>query len=327
MKLSRNAILFSLSSALLLSASNVFAEVSARLPETPYGLDGGDREAGGSGGSGDPILDPCPTGAIDTISFREHFDSGWITFNGANARYDEARGIYYTDYRIGDGGRYGVVTLACARNPDIDDALIGGGSPEIFYDWGWTRPRDGSDGRTTNQRLNTADIVSSTSGHNNACYNCGVIRDIRGCFPPGVQIAVDGAGNSKAIEEVSTGDQLWNPVLNKQVKVLRVIEGPEPLPIVEVHFGDSSVKMSQGHPVKTEHGIKAAKALTLADKVLGTDGTYYPVSSLTALPVREGQKVINVVMEGSSAEDPDNGMISAQGLVTGDFVVQQAIDK
>lgn len=304
-------------------SSTAFADISARLPETPAGP-GGPNTPETPIDPDDPLLDPCPTDAIDGHSFSMRFDSGErTTFRGSDALYDEARGIWYMEFRVGDGGAFGRVTLACARNPNYDETLASSGTPDIFYDWGWTRPVDGSLGRNTEQRLNNAAIVSSRADAT-ACYSCGVIRDFEGCFPPGVEIALDADGTTKKVEDIAVGDKLWNPVLKTQVAVERVIEGPEVLPIIAVEFSSNLVRMTQGHPVKTKSGVKAAKSLTLEDKVLGSDGEYHSITSLKALPLRENQRVINFVMASGSAES-DARMILADGLVTGDYVLQTEI--
>ncbi len=312
------------------SPTVAFGQVTARLPETPVGPDDSDPpivpdRPNTPVDPRDPFLDPCPTDAIDGHRFSMRFDSGETTvFRGSEAQYDEGRGIWYMDFRVGDGGRYGRVTMACARNPNVDLELSGTGTPELFYDWGWSRPRDGSEGRNTDERLNNVDDIMADDDDRTACFNCGVIRDVKGCFPPGVRVALDENGATKKVEEIAVGDKLWNPVLKTQVAVERVIEGPESLPIIELSFSEHSVRMTQGHPVKTDKGIKAAKTLTLDDKVLGSDGEYHSVDALKALPVRESQRVINFVM-AATGSDAEARMISADGLVTGDYVVQQEI--
>lgn len=150
---------------------------------------------------------------------------------------------------------------------------------------------------------------------------CACLRHAQlGCFPPGVWISM-ADGSKKLVENISKGDQVWNPVLKQAVKVKRIIESPEKLPLIEIGYDDTRTRVSQTHPVYTKEGFKKASSLSTGNLVLGADGEYHQLTVVRELPVEEGQYVINFELV-SDVPSPLAGVLIADGVVTGDFVKQ-----
>ena len=95
--------------------------------------------------------------------------------------------------------------------------------------------------------------------HPETCYICACLRE-QGCFAPGVKITM-ADGSLRKIEDVSAGDMVRNAKTGAPVKVAKVIEGPEPLPLIRFGFEGTTVTTSQAHPVLTAAGLKPANQL------------------------------------------------------------------
>ena len=122
-----------------------------------------------------------------------------------------------------------------------------------------------------------------------------------GCFPPGVKITM-ADGSLRNIEDVRAGDMVRNAKTGAPVKVGKVIEGPEALPLIRFGFDGTTVTTSQAHPVLTAAGLKPANQLKKGDTVFDAQGNPHPVTILETLPIEEGQRVINVDLEAASSD-------------------------
>ena len=262
------------------------------------------------------FLDPCSNMNLDDIGLQQEHDGVHFRFNGGSAEYSALYDLFYED-RAGS-------TYTCQKNSQVANV----GNPVLVFDYGWTR--SGAHAGDMNGRLSSANAylnnIEASGEHSNACYLCGLMRNNHGCFPPGVHVATDGNGGTKLVEDVAVGDFLWNPILGRSAKVLRVVEGGESLPLVSFGFGQTTLSTSQQHPVLTDRGIKMAKNLTLADSVYTADGTLHALEFVSLLPVDQGQSVINFILE-SHSDSENERMILADGIVTGDLAVQRALAK
>ena len=165
-----------------------------------------------------------------------------------------------------------------------------------------------------------AGIVTGTMlVHPETCYICGCFR-AQGCFPPGVKITM-ADGSLRNIEDVRAGDSVRNAKTGAAVKVAKVIEGPEALPLIRFGFDGATVTTSQAHPVLTAAGLKPANQLKKGDTVFDAQGNAHPVTILETLPIEEGQRVINVDLEMASS-DANQRLIISDGIITGDIVLQ-----
>ena len=155
--------------------------------------------------------------------------------------------------------------------------------------------------------------------HPEACFTCGCIRTA-GCFPPGVKITM-ADGSLRNIEDVRAGDTVRNAKTGVPVKVGKVIEGPEALPLIRFGFDGTTVTTSQAHPVLTATGLKPANELKKSDTVFDAHGNPHPVTILETLPIEEGQRVINVDLVAASS-DANERLLISDGIMTGDIVLQ-----
>lgn len=154
------------------------------------------------------------------------------------------------------------------------------------------------------------------------CY----YRRTKSCFPGETKIQM-ADGSAKAIEEIRSGDMVWNPMRKAAEKVGKLLKGPEKIPLWEIRFGAFVVHTTQKHPMivkaNNQQGfeVRRAKEVTTHDEVLGADGKFHAVDAVVELPLKEGQLVYNFEVVTESADVRDR-MISAAGFVTGDVVVQ-----
>ena len=157
------------------------------------------------------------------------------------------------------------------------------------------------------------------SRYANICFVCAEYRAI-GCFAPGVKITM-ADGSLHKIEDVRAGDLLRNAKTGAPVKVGKVIEGPETLPLIRFGFDIATVTTSQAHPVLTAAGLKPANHIKKNDIVFDAQGNPHPVTILETLPIEEGQRVINVNLDTASP-DVNERLIVSDGIITGDIVLQ-----
>ena len=86
-------------------------------------------------------------------------------------------------------------------------------------------------------------------------------------------------GSLRNIEDVRAGDLVRNAKTGAPVKVGKVIEGPEALPLIRFGFDGTTVTTSQAHPVLTAAGLKPANQLKKGDTVFDAQGNPHPSRS------------------------------------------------
>jgi hypothetical protein len=143
-----------------------------------------------------------------------------------------------------------------------------------------------------------------------------------GCFAPDTPILM-ADGSWKAVEGLLPTEQLWNPVTKKIVKVKKLVVGPEPLPLIEFGYEGRTVKVSTRHPIVTKAGIKRAEELVPGDVIYDTEGNEHLLTVLRALPMVEGQYVVNIKLAVSGTASADDHVIVANGIRVGDFELQE----
>jgi len=166
-----------------------------------------------------------------------------------------------------------------------------------------------------------------------------------------------GDHSDKPVSKIKRGDIVWNPVTGKPMKVKFASFGPEVIPMYELGFGKAAIVVTEGHPMlvnnnakegqsfemaelfapasvstlnrsEVPHGytVKRADQLKVGDRVLGEDGKYYKLTVARTLPVKEGQNVFNIKLDTDST-NPDDHMVVADGIVTGDLWLQEQLGK
>ena len=128
-------------------------------------------------------------------------------------------------------------------------------------------------------------------------------------------------GSLRNIEDVRAGDLVRNAKTGVAVKVGKVIEGPEALPLIRFGFEGTTVTTSQAHPVLTGEGLKPTNQLKKGDTIFDAQGHPHALTILETLPIEEGQRVINVDLVAVSSDANDRLLIS-DGIITGDIVLQ-----
>ena len=174
---------------------------------------------------------------------------------------------------------------------------------------------------------NTLDVWSTLvrpAEHPETCFLCTCVRSV-GCFAPGVKITM-ADGSLRKIENVRAGDMVRNPKTGAPVKVSKVIEGPEALPLIRFGFDGTTATTSQAHPVLTAAGLKPANELKKGDTVFDAQGNPHALTILETLPLEEGQRVINVNLDVASSDANDRLLVS-DGIITGDIVLQGLLKK
>lgn len=145
-----------------------------------------------------------------------------------------------------------------------------------------------------------------------------------GCFATGTQITM-ADGTHKAVETVTGGDFVLNPVTGGATKVARVSAGPEDLPMIRVTIGGKAVDVTTEHPFMTNDGLVRGDALKVGLEVLAAGGQMRPIESLETL-AKSGARpmVYNLAVEGESNEYVQH-MIEANGVTTGDLHLQEVL--
>lgn len=149
-------------------------------------------------------------------------------------------------------------------------------------------------------------------------------RKAGGCFDLDTKIRM-ADGSDKKISHLLVGDKVYNPVTKKSALVSRVIEGPESdKAMYTIVVGSKNVKVTQTHPFESKFGLVAAKDLSKGMLVIGSEGTFVPVTKVVKHEINLHQKVRNLVI--NSGETSNEGhMVMADGVVTGDYFLQQKL--
>ena len=265
---------------------------------------------------GDPTIPPTTTTTTTTTTTLPTIPRCPDSIAGAET--GSASGYNYWSFEIPDvcyDNDYGpVIKMFCFENPQVDLTRSDLVDWESMNGYGWNY-----------SRLDWDPFVAQLTGaqtqadHPEACFICGCIR-IEGCFAPGVKITM-ADGSLLNIEDVRAGDMVRNAKTGAPVKVGKVIEGPEALPLIRFGFDGATVTTSQAHPVLTATGLKPANQLKRGDTVFDAQGNPHPVTILETLPLEEGQRVINVDLEAASS-DANKRLIVSDGIITGDIVLQ-----
>ncbi len=163
------------------------------------------------------------------------------------------------------------------------------------------------------------DLTSST------CTATQVAVRTGGCFSPETSILLENGFETRA-DTVRQGDVLYNPVTKQGYRVRKVVAGPEKIPLIELRYGTSLLRVTQTHPILTARGFVPAKNLRASDKVLGADENFHALEILRRLPVLKSQQVWNFELETETNADSDHAIL-AGGIVSGDLTIQKQLEK
>jgi hypothetical protein len=148
-----------------------------------------------------------------------------------------------------------------------------------------------------------------------------VCRNNDGCFDLLTKIRM-ADGSDRLITDLRNGEFVLNPVTGRPAKITKLTIGPEEKPLINVSVGDSTVRVTDTHPFMTRRGWVMAKHLRQTDLILSAGRKYLPVGKVE-LGAR-GRTVVNLALDGP-ADQPDLHYVLADGVVTGDLVIQNML--
>ena len=150
-----------------------------------------------------------------------------------------------------------------------------------------------------------------------------VCRNHDGCFDESTLIRM-ADGSDILVTQLRKGEFVYNPVTQKPAKIVKLTIGPELKPLVHIAVNGKVVKVTDTHPFMTRRGWVQARALTTADEVRSGRNQYLKVTSVTLGAIV--RTVANLALEGA-ADQHDLHYVLADGVVTGDLVIQNMIDR
>lgn len=211
-------------------------------------------------------------------------------------------------------------TESCAPEPTCQEVCI----PKSCSD-----DSDGTGAHSTSDDCNdAADCIKYCCSFVGRSPKGGTYCRLHGCFSLDTPITL-ADGSTRTFETLTDKDLLLNPVTAKPMGIREIRMSREPYyPTYEIGFGSQSVHVSQNHPFPVlmtggQEVIKAARELTMADRILGADGRYHPLNILERRRPESEMFVYNVVLDTDST-DPRDHMILADGIITGDLWLQQS---
>jgi hypothetical protein len=149
-----------------------------------------------------------------------------------------------------------------------------------------------------------------------------VCRNHDGCFDESTHIRM-ADGTDKRITDLKKGDQVFNPATGRPATISKLVAGPEFKPLLHVSVDGRLVKVTQTHPFMTRKGWVQARHLKKGDEVRTARNGYLPVSQMEW--GETGRLVVNLALEGS-ADQPELHYVLADGVVTGDLVIQNLLE-
>lgn len=147
------------------------------------------------------------------------------------------------------------------------------------------------------------------------------VRD-KGCFAPSTKIRMAN-GSEKEVQEIRSGDYVWNPHYRMGLRVKKVAKGPEKKSLFAVFLGKQRLDVTQDHPFYTGRGWVQAIELQPGDLVFG-EGSPKKVTETKILPYNQPVDVWNFELD---TEDPMAHVVIANGIPTGDLVTQLELKK
>lgn len=139
-----------------------------------------------------------------------------------------------------------------------------------------------------------------------------------GCLAVGSQITMSD-GSTKAIEWIGIGEKV---LLEDGVvgTVINVFTGIEYKPLICLQTEQGSIRCTESHPVKTNHGVKSAEEINGADCLIDAKGNVIAITGI--YPWTESQ-VYNLEVEADSNENKKPGtFIICEGFLVGDNIMQ-----
>lgn len=151
-------------------------------------------------------------------------------------------------------------------------------------------------------------------------------RNGNGCFTPDTPILM-ADGSYKEIKDISVNDYVMSPTEGIPLRVAKLIRGPEKRSMYKISYTQNGenkhLKATFNHPFVTQKGILQSQQLSIKDFLISDKMEYLPITSIDLLPV-ENNDVLNIELEDISGKNAYlNHMIVANGILSGDYYIQQ----
>jgi hypothetical protein len=173
--------------------------------------------------------------------------------------------------------------------------------------------------------VHTSEFVYSSRDPSVICYTCAWVRLV-GCFAPETRIEL-ADGREVAIEELYAGSRIINPQTGRIATVRALVESYENESLVEIHYGTRTLRVTEGHPMNTSVGIRKAVDLKPGDALLDRSGAPITIDIITRNPANSSQRVLNLIVENSGPYTEREHILTAEGVQTGDYIMQLEISR
>ena len=149
-------------------------------------------------------------------------------------------------------------------------------------------------------------------------------RNQDGCFSKNTLVRMYD-GTQRSIETLKAGELIFNPVTRGPSKISKIIVGQEPTNLLEIKTSSGTLEVTANHPFSSERGMLRADRLKVGDRIWNTDLTLVAIDSITTMD-SVNEMVWNIALDTNGSVMADH-MILANGVVTGDWHIQQLLEK
>jgi hypothetical protein len=131
-------------------------------------------------------------------------------------------------------------------------------------------------------------------------------------------------GSLRRADAIRAGDRVLDPRSGIAAPVLRLVVGPQTGEMIELGAGGRTLQVTPDHPIETDRGMRAAKALAVGERLWGEDHAWHRIDTMRHLRAAPGLVVWNFELGGAPHA---SHRLAAEGLVTGDFTLQRRLQK
>jgi len=148
---------------------------------------------------------------------------------------------------------------------------------------------------------------------------------VGGCFATGTPIRM-ADGSERSVEDLKAGDKVLNPVTGQPQSIASTRKGYESKGLIEVGYDGKTIRVTENHPfIMPGNALRQARSLALGDSVLGHDGRYHKVTTLSQAAPEPYTWVHNLSLVSDSGA-PEHHAVLAGGIVTGDHFLQNQLE-
>ena len=155
------------------------------------------------------------------------------------------------------------------------------------------------------------------------CTPVPIDRLVLGCFAENTRISVS-SSETRSIAELKVGDKVLNPVTGELANIERITIGPEILPMIEIVTNDRKLRVTTEHPMLTSRGLLMAELVLEGDRIVYEDGSLHKVTSMASI-IGDATTVVRNFSINAASTDPNDHMVLADGIVTGDLYLQSQL--